>query len=82
MQVFLVGSAVECAAAAREVPSGTVDVAHLLACLISTGGDIRACSSSLADRGIDTRELLIGVVPAATADLASWTLSADRVLVF
>jgi uncharacterized protein involved in oxidation of intracellular sulfur len=82
VQVFLVGSAVECAAAGRGSRSGTVDPAHLLASLIGAGGDVRACSTSLADRGIDASELLLGILPAATADLASMTLAADRLLVF
>jgi len=82
VQVFLIGCAVECATARRVAPAADVDVARLLVSVISSGSDVRVCSTSLADRAIDTADLLIGVVSATTGDLASLALSADRVLVF
>ena len=82
VQVFLLGDAVACGQAARQVPNGDDSTARMLGGLIGAGAEVRACSSSLDARGISEADLVIGIERAAMAALAEWTAAADRVLVF
>ncbi len=82
VQVFLLGDAVACGKAGQETPDGSYNTARLLCVLISSGADVRACSSSLDARGISEADLVIGIERSAMAALAEWTAAADRVLVF
>lgn len=82
VQVFLLGDAVACGKTGQETPDGWHDTARLLCVLISSGAEVRACSSSLDARGISESDLVIGIERSAMAALAEWTAAADRVLVF
>ena len=82
VQVFLLGDAVACGVAGQQTPDGHDDTARLLSVLISSGAEVRACSSSLDARGISDADLVIGIERSAMAALAEWTAAADRVLVF
>jgi len=82
VQVFLLGDAVACGKAGQKTPDGYYNVARMLSSLISSGAEVRACSSCLDARGIVEAELVIGVERSGMAALAEWTAAADRVLVF
>ena len=82
VQVFLLGDAVACGKAGQETPDGSYNTARLLCVLISSGAEVRACSSCLDARGIAEAELVIGIERSGMAALAEWTTGADRILVF
>jgi uncharacterized protein involved in oxidation of intracellular sulfur len=82
VSVFLVGAAVVCALAGSKDGGPSADAARAVARLISTGADVRVCAASLSRHGIDDRDILIGVVPGDSSDLAALALEADRLLVF
>jgi uncharacterized protein involved in oxidation of intracellular sulfur len=82
VQVFLLGDAVACAKAGQRTLDGYYNVARMLSGLISSGAEVRACSSCLDARGIADVELVLGVEPSGMAALAEWTTGADRILVF
>jgi len=82
VQVFLLGDAVACGKAGQKTPDGCYNVSRMLSGLISSGAEVRACSSCLDARGISEAELVMGIERAAMVALAEWTAAADRVLVF
>jgi len=82
VQVFLLGDAVACGKAGQKTPDGNYNVARMLSSLISSGAEVRACSSCLDARGIAEAELVIGIERSVMAALAEWTTGADRLLVF
>jgi sulfur relay (sulfurtransferase) complex TusBCD TusD component (DsrE family) len=82
VSVFLVGAAVTCTIAGPTGNGQTEDAARAVTRLISTGADVRVCAASLSEHDIDVADLLIGVVPGSSADLAALALEADRLLVF
>jgi uncharacterized protein involved in oxidation of intracellular sulfur len=82
VQVFLLGDAVACGKAAQKTPDGYYNLSRMLSGLISSGAEVRACSSCLDARGISEAELVIGVERSGMAALAAWTATADRTLVF
>jgi len=82
VQVFLLGDAVACGKAGQKTSDGYYNVARMLSSLISSGAEVRVCSSCLDARGIAEAELVIGVERSGMAALAEWTTAADRILVF
>jgi sulfur relay (sulfurtransferase) complex TusBCD TusD component (DsrE family) len=82
VSVFLVGAAVACAQAGSGAGGPAEDAARAVTRLISSGAEVRVCGASLTEHGIDEGDVLIGVVPGTSADLAALALEADRLLVF
>lgn len=82
VQVFLLSDGVICGMAGQQKPDGHDSTARLLSVLISSGAEVRACSSSLDARGISESDLVIGIERSGAAALAEWTMGADLVLVF
>ena len=82
LRVFLIGDAVACAKTGQKVPSGYYNVATMLGAVVRHGGVVGVCGSCIDARGIGDAELLEGARRSSMDELTTWTLEADKVLVF
>lgn len=82
VRVFLMGDAVACAKAGQKVPQGYYNVADMLGMVARRGAEIGVCGTCIDARGITEAELAEGARRGTMAQLAEWTLAADRLLVF
>ncbi|MDP2624222.1 MAG: DsrE family protein [Actinomycetota bacterium] len=82
IRVFLVGDAAACAKAGQRVPKGYYNVEVMLRAVAREGGEIGVCGTCMDARGIADAELAEDCRRSTLDELADWTRSADRVLVF
>ena len=82
VRVFLMGDAASCAKAGQKVPQGYYNVGDMLGMVARRGGEIGVCGTCMDARGMTEPELAEGARRATMAQLAEWTLAADKVLVF
>jgi uncharacterized protein involved in oxidation of intracellular sulfur len=82
VRVFLMGDAVACAKAGQKVPQGYYNVADMLGMVVRRGAEVGVCGTCIDARGITEAELAEGARRGTMAQLAEWTLAADKVLVF
>lgn len=79
--VFLMADAVVCAKRGQKVPQGFYNVGLMLKSIIRNG-EVLACGTCMDARGLTDDELLEGAVRSTMPALSSYTLNADKVLVF
>lgn len=82
VRVFLVGDAAACAKAGQKVPQGYYNVADMLRIVARRAGTIGVCGTCMDARGIKDEELTPAARRGTLEQLAEWTTTADRVLVF
>lgn len=82
VRVFLIGDAASCAKAGQTVPPGYYNLGDMLGLVARRGGEIAVCGTCMDARGMTEPELGAGARRSTMAQLAEWTLAADRVLVF
>lgn len=82
VRVFLIGDAVTSAKAGQKVPSGYYNVGTLIGAVLRHGGIVGLCGSCIDARGIGEAELLEGAHRSSMEELTTWTLEADKLLVF
>lgn len=82
VKVFLMGDAVTSAKAGQKVPSGYYNIATMVGAVVRHGGELGVCGSCIDARGIGETELLEGARRSSMDELTSWTIEADKVLVF
>ena len=80
-RVFLMADAVGCAKSGQHVPTGYYNVQVMLDKVIKRG-EVALCGTCMDARGITEAELVDGARRSTMAELADWTLAADKVLVF
>jgi uncharacterized protein involved in oxidation of intracellular sulfur len=80
--VFLIGDAVTSAKAGQKVPSGYYNVGTMIGAVLRHGGAVGVCGSCIDARGIGESELVEGARRSSMEELTSWTLEAEKVLVF
>lgn len=81
VRLFLMGDAVGCAKSGQRVPEGFYNASLLLDKVIQHG-EVALCGSCMDARGLDEAQLLPGATRSNLAQLADWTVEADKVLVF
>jgi uncharacterized protein involved in oxidation of intracellular sulfur len=82
VKVFLIGDAVSSAKAGQKVPSGYYNVGTMIGAVLRHGGLVGVCGSCIDARGIADSELVEGARRSSMEELTSWTLEAEKVLVF
>jgi uncharacterized protein involved in oxidation of intracellular sulfur len=82
VRVFLMGDAASCAKAGQKVPQGYYNVGDMLGMVARRGGEIGVCGTCMDARGMTEAELADGTRRGTLAQLAEWTLAADKLLVF
>ncbi len=82
VKVFLIGDAASCAKAGQKVPNGYYNVEVMLRGAMRRNAEIGVCGSCMDARGLGDLELVEGAHRSTMDELTSWTVWADRVLVF
>lgn len=81
IRIFLMGDAVGCAHTGQKVPEGYYNLQVMLGKL-ARNGEVGLCGTCLDARGMTDIELAPGTKRSTLAELADWTVEADKVLVF
>lgn len=81
VRIFLLGDAAACAKSGQKVPEGFYNI-QLMLNRVLRGGTVGVCGTCMEARGIAEADLVEGARRSTLAELASWTLWADRTLVF
>jgi Uncharacterized conserved protein involved in intracellular sulfur reduction len=82
VRVFFMADAIGCAKPGQKTPEGYYNLERMLRALASKGCSIGTCGTCMDARGFIDADLTIGVHRSSMAELAAWTLEADRTLVF
>lgn len=82
IRIFLMADAVACAKPDQVTPEGAYNIGRMIKGLTTRGIAVGACGSCLDARGFGNVDLAEGVHRSSMAELASWTLEADKSLVF
>ena len=79
VRVFLMGDAVACAKAGQKVPAGYYNAADMVR---MAGGEVGLCGTCMDARGLRDDEVVQGARRSTLKELAEWTATAAKVLVF
>jgi len=82
VRVFLMADAVACAKPGQSTPDGFYNIGRMLKGLTSRGVEVGACGSCMDARGYGDADLAEGVLRSSMAQLAAWTLEAERLVTF
>ncbi|MDO9198113.1 DsrE/DsrF/TusD sulfur relay family protein [Rhodoferax sp.] len=81
VRLFLLADAVGCAKAGQKVPEGYYSIQLMLGKVLRNG-EVALCGTCMDARGIAESEVIEGAKRSTLAQLADWTVEADKVLVF
>ena len=81
VRVFLMADAVFCAKSGQKVPEGYYNTQLMLAQVVRQG-EVGLCGTCMDARGMTETEMIEGAKRSTLAQLADWTVAADKVLVF
>jgi uncharacterized protein involved in oxidation of intracellular sulfur len=82
VRVSLVGDGAPCAKSGQKVPQGYYNVQITLSAVVPRGGQVGVCGSSMDARGITEAELVAGARKSLLDEWTTWTLEADKPLIF
>lgn len=82
VRVFLLADAVTAALPMQGTPQGYYNIERMLKAVIGKGGEVKACGTCCEARGLKNVTLVPGIKVSTMAELAAWTVAADKVLVF
>ena len=81
-RIFLVGDAASCAKNGQKVPQGYYSVQTMLSAVVKRGGKIGVCGTCMDARGIGEADLIEGTHRSSLDEWTTWTVEADKALVF
>lgn len=81
VRVFLMADAVGCAKSGQRVAEGDYNI-QLMLDKVLRKGDVALCGSCMDARGMAESEMIEGAKRSTLAQLADWTVDANKVLVF
>lgn len=81
VRLFLMADAVGCAKSGQKLPEGYYNLQLMLGKVLRKG-EVALCGTCMDARGLRDEELLEGARRGTLAQLADWTVEADKVLVF
>jgi uncharacterized protein involved in oxidation of intracellular sulfur len=82
LRVFLMADAVGCGKGGQRTAEGYYNIERMLRGCANRNITVGACGSCMDARGLTDAELMDGVRRSSMAELAEWTLEADKVLVW
>jgi len=82
LRLFLMADAVGCGKDGQTTPNGYYNVARMVRSVARKGADVGACGTCMDARGLSDAELLDGVHRSTMDELGTWTVEADKVIVF
>ena len=81
VRLFLMADAVTCAKNGQKVPEGYYN-AQLMLGKVLRKGEVALCGTCMDARGLSEDKVIEGARRGTLAQLADWTVEADKVLVF
>jgi len=81
VRIFLMADAVACGKAGQKVPEGYYNIQLMLGKVLRKG-EVALCGTCMDARGVSDAEIVEGAQRSTLAQLADWTVEADKVLVF
>ena len=82
VRVFLIGDGASAAHRNQKVPQGFYNVEVMLGNVVRHGGEVGICGTCMDARGMGENDIAEGTHRGTLAELAEWTVWADKVLVF
>lgn len=82
VRVFLMADAVACAKPGQTTPEGYYNIGRMLKGLTAKGVEVGTCGSCMDARGFIDTDLAEGICRSSMAQLAEWTLAADKTVTF
>ncbi|MEW6511197.1 MAG: DsrE family protein [Bacteroidota bacterium] len=82
VKIFLMADAVGCGLPNQTTSQGYYNIERMLKSVISKGGKVKACGTCADARGIRNLQLIEGVETSNMAELAQWTVEAEKILSF
>ena len=82
VRVFLMGDAVTCAKTPQKTPEGYYNLERMLKGLEPKGVSVGCCGTCLDARGMTDDPLAAPARRSTLAELADWTIWADKVVTF
>lgn len=82
VRVFLLADAVAAAIPMQGTPQGYYNVERMLKAVIAKGGMVKSCGTCCEARGLKDLALVANIEISTMAQLATWTVESDKVLVF
>jgi uncharacterized protein involved in oxidation of intracellular sulfur len=82
VNVFLIADAVTCGLPNQNTPQGYYNIERMLKSVLAKGGKVKACGTCADARGIRNLQLLEGIEISNMAELAQWSIDADKVFTF
>ncbi len=82
VRLFLMADAVGCAKPGQKTPDGYYNIERMLRGLTVKGAPVGACGTCMDARGLTEADLLEGAHRSSMAELAEWTIWADKVVTF
>lgn len=81
VRIFLMADAVACGKAGQKVPEGYYNIQLMLGKVLRKG-EVALCGTCMDARGVGDADIVEGAKRSTLAQLADWTVEADKVLVF
>jgi len=82
INIFLMADAVTCALPNQNTAQGYYNIERMLKSVLGKGGKVKACGTCADARGIRNLQLIDGAEISNMAELAQWTVDADKVFTF
>jgi len=82
VKLFLMADAASCAKRGQTTPDGFYNFERMLRGLVKRGVPVGACGTCMDARGLAESDLAEGVRKSTMEELGSWTVEADKVVVF
>lgn len=82
VRIFLMGDAAACAKRGQKTPDGYYNLERLLKGLAQRGAEVAVCGTCMDARGMADPDLAEGCRRGTLEQLADWTATAGKVLVF
>ena len=82
LRIFLMADAVACAKPGQKTAEGYYNLERMLHGLAAKNIPIGACGTCMDVRGLTGADLLAGAHRSSMAELAAWTVWADKVVTF
>jgi uncharacterized protein involved in oxidation of intracellular sulfur len=81
VRLFLMADAVACAKSGQKVPEGYYNLQLMLGKVLRKG-EVALCGTCMDARGLREEDIIEGARRSTLAQLADWSIEADKVLVF
>jgi uncharacterized protein involved in oxidation of intracellular sulfur len=82
VRIFLMADSAACAVTDQKTPNGYYNIERMLKLVLRKGAEVKICGSCADARGLKASQLIEGTEISTMAELSSWVVSSDKVLVF